>query len=63
MKTIKEARLYFKDDKSDKVYEVDLCSVEDNLYTVLFRYGKRGSTLREGTKTIFPVAEEEALKI
>ncbi|MFK7758067.1 MAG: WGR domain-containing protein [Flavobacteriales bacterium] len=63
MKTIREARLYFKDDKSDKVYQVDLCSVEDNLYTVLFRYGKRGSTLREGTKTIFPVAEEEALKI
>gem|GEM_PF-4991634 len=63
MKTVKEVRLYFKNEKSDKVYEVDLCQVEDDLFTVIFRYGKRNSTLKEGTKTIFPVPFEEASSI
>lgn len=60
MKTVESARLYFKNDKSDKVYDVDLCEVEDGLYIVNFRYGKRNSNLREGTKTVFPVTYDEA---
>ena len=60
MKTVESAQLYFKNEKSDKVYEVDLCEVEDGLFIVNFRYGKRNSNLREGTKTVFPVSYDEA---
>ncbi|MGY6648571.1 WGR domain-containing protein [Wenyingzhuangia sp. IMCC45574] len=63
MKLINTLVLYFKDQKSDKVYEVDLCEVDDDLFVVNFRYGRRGNKLREGTKTVFPVTSEEAQKI
>lgn len=59
MKLIKQKTLYFAEGKSDKVYEVDLCESQD-LFVVNFRYGRRGSNLREGTKTVFPVSLEEA---
>ncbi|MEX6627495.1 WGR domain-containing protein [Tenacibaculum salmonis] len=62
MKLIKQKKLYFLDEKSDKVYEVDLCESQD-LFIVNFRYGRRGASLREGTKTVFPVSYEEAEKI
>ncbi|WP_233890640.1 WGR domain-containing protein, partial [Tenacibaculum piscium] len=62
MKLIKQKKLYFSDEKSDKVYEVDLCESQD-LFIVNFRYGRRGTSLREGTKTVFPVSYEEAEKI
>lgn len=62
MKLIKQKKLYFSEGKSDKVYEVDLCENQD-LFVVNFRYGRRGSNLREGTKTVFPVVYEEAEKI
>ncbi|WP_422090578.1 WGR domain-containing protein [Tenacibaculum ovolyticum] len=61
MKLIKQKKLYFSDEKSDKVYEVDLCESQD-LFVVNFRYGRRGANLREGTKTVFPVSYEEAQK-
>lgn len=63
MKIQQQKTLYFTEGKSDKIYEVDLCESGSNLYVVNFRYGRRGSTLREGTKTIFPVAYEEAIKV
>ena len=63
MKLLKSKILYFKDAKSDKVYEVDLCEVDSELFVVNFRYGRKGSTLREGTKTVFPVPYEEATTI
>lgn len=59
MKLIKQKTLYFSEGKSDKVYEVDLCESQE-LFVVNFRYGRRGAALREGTKTVFPVAFEEA---
>lgn len=58
MKLIKKVKLSFTQGASDKVYEVELCEQpgnEDNRYWVNFRYGRRGSTLREGTKTPAPV--------
>lgn len=58
MKLIKTVKLYFTQGTSDKVYEVDLCenqSLEADRYWVNFRYGRRGATLREGTKTPAPV--------
>ena len=55
MKLVRKARLYFNEGKSDKVYEVDLCEVHNQQYVVNFRYGRRGNSLREGTKTPTPV--------
>lgn len=63
MKLIKQEKLYFKDDRSDKVYEVDLCEVDGDLYLVNFRYGRRGTTLREGTKTTAVVSRDKAEQI
>lgn len=51
MKLIQQRKLFFKEGNSDKVYEIDLCELSANEYLVNFRYGRRGSTLKEGTKT------------
>lgn len=63
MKLIRQSRLYFKEGRSDKVYETDLCQVSDHEYVVNFRFGRRGTRLQEGTKTIFPVSLLAAEKI
>jgi hypothetical protein len=63
MKLIRNARLYFREGQSDKVYEVDLCRLSQGRYVVNFRYGRRGGHLREGTKTVSPVGRQEADKI
>jgi predicted DNA-binding WGR domain protein len=55
MKRIKESNLFFKEGNSDKVYEIDISEVGPNQYTVNFRYGRRGSPLKEGSKTTTPV--------
>lgn len=62
MKLIKRTTLHYQEGTSDKVYEVDLCQAGDR-YVVNFRYGRRGSTLKEGVKTTQPVPEAEALKV
>lgn len=63
MKLVRKARLYFKEGKSDKVYEVDLCRLSGERYVVNFRYGRRNTNLREGTKTTEPVDRQTAEKI
>ena len=63
MKLIQQSQLFFKEGTSDKVYEVDLCEVGTNLYVVNFRYGKRGGTLKEGTKTPTAVSRTQADQI
>ncbi|PML81883.1 WGR domain-containing protein [Enterovibrio norvegicus] len=67
MRLIRKSRLYFQEGNSDKVYEVDLVdinSTDDNeRYLVNFRYGRRGASLREGTKTPSPVSIEKAEKL
>ena len=63
MKLIKRTALYFQDDRSDKVYEVDLCQSGENLYLVNFRYGRRAATLKEGTKTDTAVPLAQAEKV
>ena len=60
MKLIKQAILEHREGTSDKVYEVDLCQVGDDQYVVNFRYGRRGGSLREGTKTALPVGRDQA---
>ena len=63
MKLIQQTRLHYQDDKSDKIYEVDLCEVTNDTYLVNFRYGRRGKELREGTKTDQPVPLAKAQQI
>ncbi|MBD1835303.1 hypothetical protein H6F61_22115 [Cyanobacteria bacterium FACHB-472] len=52
MELIKRTTLIYQAGSSDKVYEVDLCQTGENRYLVNFRYGRRGATLKEGTKTV-----------
>lgn len=63
MKLIQQTTLYFQQGTSDKVYEVDLCEVGANQFVVNFRYGRRGTALKEGAKTTAPVVRAEADKI
>lgn len=66
MKILKKSRLRFTEGNSDKVYEVDLCELnnaQSARYVVNFRYGRYGNNLREGTKTPQPETLEKATKI
>lgn len=66
MKFIKKARLTFREGNSDKVYEVDLCEQLNEMearFLVNFRYGRRGTLLREGTKTPQPVTLGQAERL
>lgn len=63
MKLIRQVNLSFAKGNSDKVYEVDLCEVGVGQFVVNFRYGRRGSSLRDGTKTPAPVDRANAEKI
>ena len=62
MKQIQSVRLTFTAGTSDKEYRIHL--IEDKgSFTVNFEYGRRNGTLKSGTKTNFPVSQEEAEKI
>jgi hypothetical protein len=63
VKLVRQASLAYQGGTSDKVYEVDLCEVGSDRFVVNFRYGRRGSTLRDGTKTTTPVTRAEAEKV
>lgn len=63
MKLVKQVKLFYKEGNSDKVYEIDLCSINENNYVVNFRYGRKGSVLKEGTKTPDYVSIEKATTI
>ena len=54
--------LYFKDGSSDKEYHTQIVP-KGPLYTVEFQYGRRGGTLKSGTKTPQPVSLSEAQDI
>ncbi|WP_316828903.1 WGR domain-containing protein [Pedobacter miscanthi] len=60
MKLIQQSKLFFKEGKSDKVYEIDLCELSASEFLVNFRYGRRGSVLKEGTKTPAAISKEKA---
>ena len=63
MRLVKQTKLVFVEGRSDKVYEVDLCEVGANQFVVNFRYGKRGSALKDGSKTVAPVKRDEAERV
>ncbi|HID99250.1 MAG TPA: WGR domain-containing protein [Thiotrichaceae bacterium] len=55
--------LYFKQGSSDKVYKASIEEVGSNQFLVNFAYGRRGATLKTGTKTQTPVDYASAKKI
>ena len=57
-----QATLYFRNATSDKVYFIELKESGDG-YVVDFAYGRRGSTLKTGTKTQKPVPYAEAKEV
>ena len=63
MKLIRRISLGFQEGKSDKVYEVDLCEVGPDQFVVNFRYGRRGSALKDGSKTPLPVDLQKAEQV
>jgi hypothetical protein len=63
MKLIRHTVLVYREGSSDKIYEVDLCEVGPTAYVVNFRYGRRGSRLKEGVKTVSPVSRSEANEV
>lgn len=65
MKLVQQAVLVFGDPPKEKIYEVDLCEVGtgSSSHVVNFRYGRRGSPLKEGSKTPVPVSLSRAKEI
>ncbi|OQY52167.1 MAG: ATP-dependent DNA ligase [Candidatus Parabeggiatoa sp. nov. 2] len=55
--------LYFKQGSSDKVYKASIEEAGSNSFVVNFAYGRRGATLKTGTKTNTPVDYASAKKI
>jgi bifunctional non-homologous end joining protein LigD len=54
--------LYYREGSSDKVYQTSIES-QGELFVVNFAFGRRGSTLNTGTKTLTPVAYDTAKRI
>ena len=63
MELVQRVTLHYQEGNSDKVYEVDLCQLSENKYLVNFRYGRRGKSLKEGSKTAQAVTLTKAEKI
>lgn len=59
---MKQITLYYREGPSDKVYQATIEPKDDGCI-VRFAYGRRGSTLQIGTKTLAPVPGEEAERI
>jgi bifunctional non-homologous end joining protein LigD len=62
MSGIKSVNFFYKNDGSDKVYQLQIDKSGAG-YAVNFQYGARGSTLKSGSKTPKPVSFEEAERI
>jgi bifunctional non-homologous end joining protein LigD len=63
---IEKINLFYTEGSSDKVYQVQLEPSEGDKFEgwlVNFQYGKRGSALKNGTKTAKPLPYEAAKKI
>ncbi len=54
--------LHYKAGSSDKVYQVQIENSGEG-FVVNFQYGRKDSALSSGTKTLFPVNKEAAVKI
>lgn len=59
---MEQVTLYYQQGSSDKVYQAQINELEGG-YTVTFAYGRRGSSLKTGTKTARPVDYDKAKDI
>ena len=59
---VRSKSLYFKEGTSDKEYHIQITQVHPAVseYLVNFQYGRRGNTLKSGSKTEAPVTLGEA---
>ena len=57
----KSVELFLTDGNADKIYKAELSEVNQG-WVVNFEYGRRGSSLKSGTKTISPLSYEKAKK-
>lgn len=64
-KLIRSSSLYKRSisDNTDKEYHLQIQEVSPGKFTVNFQYGRRGSKLREGTKTPSPVSTGSAISV
>ena len=62
MKTIKDIELAFQEGTSDKIYNAQIIQNDDGC-VVNFQFGRRGGSLKEGTKTPQPVELNQAIEI
>lgn len=62
MSVIAKTDLWYRDGSSDKVYHATLEEIGSG-YVVNFAYGRRGSSLKTGSKTSSPTSLSEARKI
>ncbi|MCP4499922.1 MAG: hypothetical protein GY822_08165 [Deltaproteobacteria bacterium] len=63
MKLLRQTTLILEQGQTEKIYEVDLCEVGRDKYVVNFRFGIKGGTTKEGSKTVVPVPLVDAEKI
>jgi len=59
---MKNSSLFFREGSSDKEYHIQLVEVAGG-FVVNFQYGRRGGTLKAGTKTLVPVSLRSAEQI
>jgi len=62
VETQDQVTLYYRQGSSDKVYQAAIAPAGDG-FVVNFAYGRRGSTLTTGTKTLSPVTHHTARSI
>jgi predicted DNA-binding WGR domain protein len=60
MKSVQKISLWMSEGTSDKIYEVELFETGNGKFVVNFRYGRRGTALRDGTKTPLPTERAAA---
>ena len=63
MSEARSVTLYCREGSADKEYQLHLQSAGDGGFVVNFAFGRRGSTLKPGTKTQAPVSYDAACKI
>lgn len=63
MDALPNIKLFYRESGSDKEYHAAVRAQGDEGYVVNFAFGRRGSTLRPGTKTQTPVQWEQAMVI
>jgi hypothetical protein len=60
---VERVKLFYREGRSDKVYEIELIAEDDGLFHVVGYNGRRGAQLVAQPKTQFPVPYDTARRI